>query len=104
MKRFQKQVDQDNTKGPLSLDKVLNIFANDLEKRGLLQKYGKNSVERIANALSPHPPDRLKFALTILETYIKMPNPITSSTLPVNYCALPRLMPWTAPFFTPICP
>jgi len=113
--------------GPLSLDNVLEAFAWDLHKQGLLPsatsdtsspntaasasadaRSGRHagsssaSAAAVASALEPTPDKRLALAMAILDTYVKYPYP-TKAWLPFNYCALPRLVPWTATLLTPLC-
>ncbi len=48
-----------------------------------------------------HVARRLDFAMMILDNYL--PYPLPTSLLPFNYCALPRLAPWTKPLLAPFC-
>ena len=58
-----------------------------------------------ADADSWRQTDRLKLALQILDHYVKYPLPSedVAPLLALNYCALPRLVPWLAPVLRPVC-
>ncbi len=40
--------------------------------------------------------------MMIMDSYL--PYPLPTSLLPFNYCALPRLAPWTKSLLAPLCP
>lgn len=75
----------------LSLDDVLNVFASDLLRRGLVSSI---------NATLTMP--RLELAVLLLDTYIKYPLS-TAASVPYNYCALGKLVPWLAPMLSIFC-
>ena len=84
----------ENTQNLLELEEILETFAKDLVSRGKV-----TSVER---ALQEMP--RFELALLIMDTYIKYPYPTKSDVVvPWNYCALPRLMPWTRYILEYVC-
>ena len=77
----------------IGLETILTTLAADLVARGRIV-----SVEA-ALALP-----RLQLAERLLKEYVAYPLPPTSAAwVPVNYCALPKLAPWTAPFMRPFC-
>jgi len=65
--------------------KVLTTFGEDLAKRRII-----NQAE---DALTM---PRLELAIKLLDTYVSYPIS-TSVWVPVNYCMIPRLYPWTEP-------
>ena len=79
--------------GRLSLDAVLATLA------GALPAYSGAGVDAWRQT------DRLKLALQILDHYVKYPLPSddVAPLLALNYCALPRLVPWLAPVLRPVC-
>ena len=80
----------------MELEDVLRVFAEDLAARG--------AVRSAADALELDAGKRLELALLIMDTYIKYPLPTKSDTaIMLNYCALPRTMPWTAPIMRLVC-
>ena len=84
----------ERTQNLLELEEILETFAKDLVSRGKVI-----SVER---ALQEMP--RFELALLIMDTYIKYPYPTKSDVIvPWNYCALPRLMPWTRYILEYVC-
>ncbi len=84
------------TEPPMELEDVLRVFAEDLAARG--------AVRSAADALELDAGKRLELALLIMDTYIKYPLPTKSDTaIMLNYCALPRTMPWTAPIMRLVC-
>ena len=59
---------------------------------------------RIASVEAALAQPRLQLAETLLKEYVAYPLPPTSAAwIPINYCALPKLAPWTAPFMRPFC-
>jgi hypothetical protein len=47
---------------------------------------------------------KLELAFLIVDTYIKYPlPPLKNAWIPYNYCALPRLLPWTAGIINYLC-
>lgn len=72
-----------------SLDSVLGRLG-----RVLLQEHGLDIDQRKTSPLNT--------ALAILDNVIKYPLP-ADVYLPLNYCALARLAPWTAPLLRPFC-
>ena len=47
---------------------------------------------------------KLDLAFMIVDTYIKYPlPPVENAIIPYNYCALPRLLPWTADLMSFFC-
>jgi hypothetical protein len=104
----------------LSLEEVLREFAQDLKRKGRLpasiqklQQQGKAEAGAGAAAATMTLPENdpaasLDLAMAILDTYIKYPFPLESKGtgpfyIPLNYCALPRLVPWTAKLLRPLC-
>ena len=81
------------TGGRLSLDEVLATLVKALP------------AYTGADADSWRQTDRLKLALQILDHYVKYPLPSedVAPLLALNYCALPRLVPWLAPVLRPVC-
>eukprot|EP00937_MAST-01D_sp_MAST-1D-sp2_P006842 g6842.t1 len=81
------------TGGRLSLDAVLGELAAGLP------------AYRDAPAGAWKGADRLALALQIVEHYVRYPLPSESAAplVALNYCALPRLVPWTAPLLRPFC-
>ena len=75
----------------MALDGVLSRFVEDLVRKGHLAKGAT-----VASL------DRLSLALTILKTYVRYPLP-PGPLVPWNYCALPRIMPWTRGLIGLIC-
>jgi len=73
----------------MSLESILSVFQRDLKERGIRSDF---------EGISPY-----DMGILILDTYITYPYSPTA-ILPYNYCALPRLMPWTAWLLSPICP
>jgi len=69
----------------MTLDHVLTTFGEDLAKRRII-----NQAE---DALTM---PRLELAIKLLDTYVSYPIS-TSVWVPVNYCMIPRLYPWTEP-------
>lgn len=90
----------------MPLDNILQKFAEDLAAKGKVKSaqaaMGMNRCAHPA-ALVPvsHIACRLDFAMIIMDNYL--PYPLPTSLLPFNYCALPRLAPWTKPFLAPFC-
>jgi hypothetical protein len=81
-------------RAPLELDELLRVFATDLVAKG--------KVATVAHALDGMP--RLELATLIMDTYIKYPFPTADYVVvPFNFCALPRLAPWTKRFLAPLC-
>jgi hypothetical protein len=81
-------------RGPLELDELLRVFATDLVAKG--------KVATVMHALNTMP--RLELATLIMDTYIKYPFPTADNVvIPFNFCALPRLAPWTKQFLAPLC-
>lgn len=74
----------------LSLEDVLATLGRDLAARGL--------VPSADAALSM---DRLELAMLLLQTYVAYPT--TDAWLPVNYCALGKLVPTIAPLMNLFC-
>lgn len=72
----------------MTLDYILDTLKADLIKRGKLQKNQEIS--------------RLDLALLILDTYSQYPPP-PNSLIPINYCMLGKLYPWTDTLFSLIC-
>lgn len=69
---------------PISIEQILNIFINDLV---ISHKYSLELLNKMS---------RLDLGLLIMNTYIKYPLPsVEESIIPMNYCALPILFPWT---------
>jgi hypothetical protein len=66
-----------------SLSHVMDVFKSDLMERGVI-----NSLEL----------DALTLATTIMDTYINYPLP-PLALIPMNYCALPKLVPVTSSLF-----
>jgi hypothetical protein len=78
----------------IPLDVILRRLAADLVDRGL--------VPSVDAAMTM---DRLKYALLLLDTYAPYPDPALSDALVhLNYCALPKLAPWTEPLLSLVCP
>ena len=76
----------------LTLEDILSTLRKDLVARGVTT----------AAKLAAMP--QLDFAFLIMDTYIKYPlPPLELAWVPLNYCVLPRLAPWTAPLFKLIC-
>jgi hypothetical protein len=47
---------------------------------------------------------RLELAFVLMDSYISYPLPAADTALvPFNYCALPKLVPWTKPIIDTIC-
>jgi len=72
----------------LPLDVVLDILKADLVRRG-----------RLSTGENPAP---LDLALLLLDEYIHYPHS-PDAIFPLNYCALPKLLPWTSVFLAPFC-
>lgn len=69
-----------------SLEFVLDTFRADLRKRGVYRD-GMNAYD---------------LGMLIMDTYVKYPYS-PSAMIMFNYCALDRLLPWTAPLLRWIC-
>lgn len=78
--------------GRTTLEQILSTFVENLITRGVYQE--GTTLDDL---------DRFSLATTILDTYIAYPLP-NNRDIPLNYCALPRELPWTAPFINLICP
>lgn len=76
----------------IPLETILNTFTNDLIKnKGFTEK---QLIEM----------NRLDFAMLLIDQYLKYPLPPKQNALiPINYCALPLILPWTSSFFKMIC-
>mmetsp|Transcript_10773 Transcript_10773/g.17998 ORF Transcript_10773/g.17998 Transcript_10773/m.17998 type:complete len:433 (+) Transcript_10773:1797-3095(+) len=72
----------------LQLEQVLSQFRTELERRGRLEQ-----GEQIS---------RLDLALLIINEFIRYPTP-TNVWIPLNYCALSKLVPATKPLLDLIC-
>ena len=68
----------------MDLESIMDIFKSDLTRRGFTP-----------------PSSRLELSLMILDVYVRYPLPDTF--IPYNYCAIPRIAPWTKPLFDLIC-
>ena len=80
----------------MELSEVLRIFGEDLQRKG--------KVRSAEAALKDDEDARLALALLIMDTYIKYPLPTKPGTaIMLNYCALPRTLPWTKPLISLIC-
>ncbi len=83
------------TQGPddkMKLNTILETLVQDMVGRGVVTAEG-------AAALG-----RLDLAMLIMDTYVRYPlPPLELALVPFNYCAIPRLLKWTKPFFDLIC-
>lgn len=76
----------------IPIEKILAIFKADLIKNH------KMTEEKLMSMT------RFDLGLMIMNTYIKYPLPsIKEAIIPFNYCALPMLLPWTAPLIKLVC-
>jgi len=73
-----------------------------LSLTAVLERLGNKLLDTRGARLDLDERSRLPTALAILDDLIKYPL-ATDVSLPVNYCALARLMPWTAPLLKLIC-
>lgn len=74
----------------MDLDTILFKLSQDLAKRGKLDKTKSIS--------------RLDLAFKIMEEYITYPFPsIKMAVVPLNWCAIPLLLPWTDVIFARLC-
>jgi len=79
----------------MELETILNQLADDLISRG-------RATRLHLDALLSY--DRLGLANLLMDEYIKYPLPQTDGiSFPYNYCALPRLLPWTAKLVQSFC-
>ena len=78
--------------GRLSLDAVLSTLAEGLPAGGAYKRNGTAA-------------DRLALAMAIIDRYVKYPLPDEGAAplAATNYCALPRLVPWTKALLQPLC-
>lgn len=74
----------------LSLEDVLGTLGVDLARRGL-----------VSSAEAALKMDRLEYAMLLLDTYLVYPT--TDAWLPINYCALGRLVPALDPVVRLFC-
>jgi len=75
------------------VNKILGIFKADL-----IKNHKKTEEELIAMT-------RLDLGMLVLNTYVKYPLPsVKEAIMPFNYCALPMVLPWTAPLIKVLCP
>ena len=90
--QFREQLHGEGGKdGRFTLEEILNRFLNDLIQKGYYSK---------GTTLSMIP--RLELAMKILKVYIKYPLPSTP-TIPYNYCAASKLIPWLKGPLSLIC-
>mmetsp|Transcript_15918 Transcript_15918/g.26782 ORF Transcript_15918/g.26782 Transcript_15918/m.26782 type:complete len:447 (-) Transcript_15918:90-1430(-) len=76
----------------LTLETVMEVFKKDMVSRGVTTPAKLASMEPLA------------FLFLIMDTYITYPLPPWEfAWVPFNYCALPKQLPWTEPFFKMIC-
>ena len=76
----------------MDLNVILSKLTQEMIRRGAL-------TEESAKTIS-----RLDLAFLIMKTFIVYPlPPLEYALIPLNYCALPRLVPWTAPLINLIC-
>lgn len=76
----------------MKLEDVLKTLSDELIRRGQMTAQEAQSLSR------------LDLALRLIDGYIRYPLPAASTALiPYNYCALPRLMPWTKPVIDMLC-
>jgi hypothetical protein len=81
-----------NVDDRIQLSDILDTFKRDMVTRRVITQKQLDSKST------------LDLALLIMDTYIKYPLPALEQTwVPVNYCALPRMVKWTAPLFNWIC-
>jgi len=91
VERYQREL-----RGPpedlLSVEHVLKVLEDDLQQRGRLSEERRATISR------------LDLAMALLDEYVKYPlPPLSYAWLPLNYCALPRIMPWTKPLLGLVC-
>ena len=85
--RFQSQLhDNENA---MKLDDILEVLVNDLQSRG---RIGDDAMQM----------DRTALALKLMDEYIRYPFSPTAK-FPLNYCALPRILPWTEKMLSYVC-
>jgi hypothetical protein len=76
----------------MSMSYVLNKLSADLVARGVTTQAKLEAMTK------------LDLAFLIIDTYIQYPlAPEEVAWVPYNYCAIPRVAPWTAPLFKMFC-
>lgn len=77
----------------MTLDSILDTLKADM-----VAKKAAVSLDALNNM------PKLNLAFLIIDTYVKYPLPPRNvAWIPYNYCALPRIAPWTASFLSYIC-
>jgi hypothetical protein len=75
---------------PLTLESILATLKSDLVKRGYLSE---------EQEIAPY-----ELGLLLLRVYVRYPLPPAKvAAIPLNYCALPRLVPALTPLLNPAC-
>jgi hypothetical protein len=78
----------------MKLENVLSTLKDDLASKPSA-RYSREDLDKM---------ETLELAFVLLDSYIKYPLPAISTTLiPLNYCALARLYPWTANLLKFVC-
>lgn len=86
--RFYAQTDADK----MDLNVILSKLKQEMIRKGALTEEKAKTI------------GRLELSFLIMKTFIVYPlPPLEYALIPLNYCALPRLVPWTAPFVNLIC-
>jgi len=89
----------------MTLDHVLSTLGGDLVKRGRITA---EQLDYYMKGTAPEYKDlseaRLAFALKIMDEFIKYPLAAKEdAVIPVNYCAVDRLVPWMKPILDLFC-
>jgi len=76
----------------INVEDIFSVLKTDIVTKKLASQEHMKSLSR------------LDLALLLMDTYIRYPYPDASKAwLPYNYCALPRLFPWTKPLLELVC-
>ena len=76
----------------MTMEGILDTLKKDLVARGAAKADTIDSM------------GKLELAFLIMDTYVKYPlPPVENAWIPFNYCALPRVLPWTEGLINMIC-
>lgn len=76
----------------LSVEDILEVFLDDMEKKGLISKSKRSTISKF------------DLAYLIMDNYIKYPIPsVDEAVMPLNYCIFGKIMPALGPILSLVC-